>query len=81
MSSGAAIPLAAERQEPVHVPVLFAFLWPALVPDELATGRTVAAHAAPGHDSSRTTSITLHLCLCAGLHTVRLKKEQVLRWG
>jgi hypothetical protein len=47
----------------------------------LATGLTGAAHAAPGHASSRTTSITLHLHFCAGLRSVELKKEHVLRWG
>jgi hypothetical protein len=47
----------------------------------LATGRTGAAHAAPAYASSRTTSITLHSRLWAGLHAVRLKKKHVLRWG
>jgi hypothetical protein len=62
-------PLAAKRQEPVHVTVLVAFcdvcglpyclIW-------LATGLTGAEHAASGHASSRTTSITLHLaCVLA----------------
>jgi hypothetical protein len=67
--AGQRTPLAAERQEPVHVTVLVAFcgvcgllyclIW-------LATGLTGAVHAASGHASSRTTSITLHLaCVLA----------------
>jgi hypothetical protein len=42
---------------------------------KLATGCTGAVHAAPGHASSRTTGVTLHLRLCAGLRVVGLKKE------
>jgi hypothetical protein len=67
--AGQHTPIVAECQEPVHVPVLVA----------LATGITGAAHAAPGHASSRNTSITT--LLWAGLRVVVLEKAHVLRRG
>jgi hypothetical protein len=64
------MPLAAERQEPVHVTVLVAFCGLPYCLKRLATGLTGAAHVASGHASSRSTSITLHLrfvLACASL--------------
>jgi hypothetical protein len=59
-------PLAAERQEPVHVTVLVAFYGLPYCQIWFATGHTGAVHAASGHASSRTTSRTLRLaCVLA----------------
>jgi hypothetical protein len=64
--AGQQTPLAAERQEPVHVTVLVAFCGLPYCLIWLATGFTSAAHEVSGHASSRTTSITLHLaCVLA----------------
>jgi hypothetical protein len=67
--AGQQTPLDTERQEPVHVTVSVAFCGVCGLPYcliWLATGLTGAAHAASGHASSRTTSITLNLaCVLA----------------
>jgi hypothetical protein len=80
--AGQHTPLAAERQEPVHVPVFITFL--RIQPCcriGLAKGLTGAAHAAPCHASSRTTSISLHLRLFVDLSGVGVKQEHASRWG
>jgi hypothetical protein len=64
--AGQQTPLAAERQEPVHVTVLVAFCGLPYCLIWLAPGLTGAAHAASVQASSRTTSITLHFaCVLA----------------
>jgi hypothetical protein len=73
--AGQHTPLAAERQEPVHIAILVAFIWPAPASAGsslivLGTGLTVVVNAASGHASSRATSITLHLRLCAALRGI-----------
>jgi hypothetical protein len=65
--AGQQTPLAAKRQEPVHVTVLVAFWCVCGLPYcliWLATGLNGAEHAAPCHASSRPTSITLHWLVC-----------------
>jgi hypothetical protein len=62
--AGQQTPLAAERQEFVHVTILVAFSGVCGLPYclvWLATRLAGAAHAASGHASSRTTSRTLHV--------------------
>jgi hypothetical protein len=64
--AGQRMPLAAERQEPVHVTFFVAFCGLPYCLIWLATGLNGAAQATSGHASSRTTSITLHLaCVLA----------------
>jgi hypothetical protein len=77
--AGQQTPLTAERQEPVHVTVLVAFMWPALLPDMVGNGPywccACRAWSCKNQDHKHR-----YCCVCAGL-CVGLKKEHVLRWG